>query len=207
VASTGHPDFREMICVFTRIGFLSFGGPAGQIALMHRELVEERRWVEEDQYLHALNLCHLLPGPEAPSTCRLDRLEAPPPVRWTGGGSALRPARGRHHSGADDALSRRRTAGLVRRAVPWDQGRRDGCCRSSIRIAGRALNTAFKKALAVTAFLALFLFAAPFPLVVLEAGVIGMVVAAARPDWLANILRVYVCMDMRISGHIRGADG
>ena len=43
----------------------SFGGPAGQIALMHRELVDERRWVDEDEYLQALNLCHLLPGPEA----------------------------------------------------------------------------------------------------------------------------------------------
>jgi len=76
-----------------------------------------------------------------------------------------------------------------------------------IRIAGRALNTAFKKALAVTAFLALFLFAAPFALVVLEASAIGKIVAAVRPDWLANNLRVYVCMDMRISSHIRGADG
>src|SRR5690606_1836018 len=47
------------------IGWLSFGGPAGQIALMHRELVDERRWVEEEDYLQALNLCTLLPGPEA----------------------------------------------------------------------------------------------------------------------------------------------
>ena len=60
-----HPNFSEMVRVFTRIGFLSFGGPAGQIALMHRELVDERRWIDEEQYLHALNFCHLLPGPEA----------------------------------------------------------------------------------------------------------------------------------------------
>jgi chromate transporter len=51
--------------VSTRIGCLSFGGLAGQIALMHRELVEERRWISEQSYLHALNFCHLLPGPEA----------------------------------------------------------------------------------------------------------------------------------------------
>ncbi|MGK4455669.1 chromate transporter, partial [Klebsiella pneumoniae] len=51
--------------VSARIGCLSFGGPAGQIALMHRELVDERGWISEDQYLHALNFCHLLPGPEA----------------------------------------------------------------------------------------------------------------------------------------------
>src|SRR6218665_3819287 len=63
--STHRPDFSEFARVCARIGFLSFGGPAGQIALMHRELVDERGWVTEDQYLHALNFCHLLPGPEA----------------------------------------------------------------------------------------------------------------------------------------------
>ncbi|WP_196491785.1 chromate transporter, partial [Erythrobacter donghaensis] len=59
------PTFPELLSVFTRIGFLSFGGPAGQIALMHRELVEDRLWVGEEDFLHALNFCHLLPGPEA----------------------------------------------------------------------------------------------------------------------------------------------
>ena len=59
------PGFAELVRVFARIGCLSFGGPAGQIALMHREIVDERRWVSEEQYLHALNFCHLLPGPEA----------------------------------------------------------------------------------------------------------------------------------------------
>jgi chromate transporter len=46
-------------------GFISFGGPAGQIAMMHHELVEKRRWISERRYLHALNYCMLLPGPEA----------------------------------------------------------------------------------------------------------------------------------------------
>ena len=55
----------DLLRAFWRIGWLSFGGPAGQIALMHREIVDERGWVEEDEYLEALNLCHLLPGPEA----------------------------------------------------------------------------------------------------------------------------------------------
>lgn len=54
MTATNHPEFREMLRVFARIGILSFGGPAGQIALMHRELVDERQWVSEDQYLHAL---------------------------------------------------------------------------------------------------------------------------------------------------------
>jgi len=59
------PGFVEAFRVWLKIGFLSFGGPAGQIALMHRTLVEERRWVGEGRFLHALNYCMLLPGPEA----------------------------------------------------------------------------------------------------------------------------------------------
>ena len=51
--------------VWAKIGFLSFGGPAGQVALMHEELVERRKWIDEDRFLHALNYCMLLPGPEA----------------------------------------------------------------------------------------------------------------------------------------------
>lgn len=50
-----------------RLGWVSFGGPAGQIALLHRELVEQRRWLSERRYLHALNFCLLLPGPRPPS--------------------------------------------------------------------------------------------------------------------------------------------
>ena len=59
------PTYREALKVWTRIGLLSFGGPAGQIALMHRELVDERKWIDEPRYLNALNFCMLLPGPEA----------------------------------------------------------------------------------------------------------------------------------------------
>ena len=59
------PTFAEALRVWARIGILSFGGPAGQIALMHRELVEERKWIDEPRYLNALNFCMLLPGPEA----------------------------------------------------------------------------------------------------------------------------------------------
>ncbi|MFN7596481.1 MAG: chromate transporter, partial [Cereibacter sp.] len=61
----GKPSIGEVFAVFLRIGLLSFGGPAGQIALMHRELVERRRWLTEDEYLRALSFCMLLPGPEA----------------------------------------------------------------------------------------------------------------------------------------------
>jgi chromate transporter len=59
------PTQAEATKVFTRIGLLSFGGPAGQIALIHREVIDERKWIEEKEFLHALNFCMLLPGPEA----------------------------------------------------------------------------------------------------------------------------------------------
>ncbi|APH74692.1 chromate transporter [Aquibium oceanicum] len=65
VAPGAHPTLSEAFSVFARIGLLSFGGPAGQIALMHRYLVEEHKWLDEGRFLHALNYCMLLPGPEA----------------------------------------------------------------------------------------------------------------------------------------------
>lgn len=57
--------FGEAFRFWLKLGFISFGGPAGQIAIMHRELVERRRWISEERFLHALNYCILLPGPEA----------------------------------------------------------------------------------------------------------------------------------------------
>jgi len=60
-----HPTFRQTLWVWVKIGLLSFGGPTGQIALMHRELVERRGWISDRRFLHALNYCMLLPGPEA----------------------------------------------------------------------------------------------------------------------------------------------
>lgn len=59
------PTFREALRFWWKLGWISFGGPAGQIAIMHKELVEKRRWLGEDHFLHALNFCMLLPGPEA----------------------------------------------------------------------------------------------------------------------------------------------
>ena len=59
------PSFNEAMAVWARVALLSFGGPAGQIAVMHRILVEEKRWLGEARFLHALNFCMLLPGPEA----------------------------------------------------------------------------------------------------------------------------------------------
>ena len=59
------PTFGEALRFWLKLGFISFGGPAGQIAIMHRDLVERMRWISERRFLHALNYCMVLPGPEA----------------------------------------------------------------------------------------------------------------------------------------------
>src|SRR4030095_3466461 len=60
-----HPTFAEAFRFWFRLGFISFGGPAGQIAIMHNYLVDQKKWISESRFLHALNYCMLLPGPEA----------------------------------------------------------------------------------------------------------------------------------------------
>src|SRR5688500_16518832 len=64
-STRAHPTFAEAFRFWLKLGFISFGGPTGQIAIMHKELVENRRWISEARFLHALNFCMLLPGPEA----------------------------------------------------------------------------------------------------------------------------------------------
>ena len=180
------PSFKELLRMFTRIGLLSFGGPAGQIALMHRELVEDRAWVSEDQYLHALNFCHLLPGPEAQQL-----------ATWIGW--KLHGFRGGLAAGLlfviPGALVILALSMLYALAanLTWFAALFLGIkaavlgivVQALLRIAGRALNTWFKQGLAIAAFVALFFFDLPFPLVVLGSGALGMLVAATRPEWLA----------------------
>src|SRR6478736_8187611 len=64
-AGRPHPSFAEAFRFWLKLGFISFGGPTGQIAIMHTELVDRKKWIDEDRFLHALNYCMLLPGPEA----------------------------------------------------------------------------------------------------------------------------------------------
>lgn len=180
-----HPSFRDMARLFGRIGCISFGGPAGQIALMHKELVHDRQWIAEDQFLRALNFCHLLPGPEAQQLAtwigwRLHGVRG----GLAAGGLFVLP-------GACVMLALSILYALAA-GVAWFPALFLGIkaavlalvVQALIRIGGRALNTRFKLALSIASFIALTFFNLPFPVVVLGAGVIGMIVAAMRPEWL-----------------------
>ncbi|MGV3490207.1 MAG: chromate efflux transporter [Devosia sp.] len=172
-----------MTAVFARIGLLSFGGPAGQIALMHRVLVEEKRWISEDRFLHALNYCMLLPGPEAQQLATY--------VGWllhgTRGGVvagtlfvipgfvvilALSALYALFH---ETALLEGLFFGLKAAVLAI-------VVEAVIRVGRRALKNSFMVGVAALAFVALFAFAVPFPLVVLAAAIIGYVGARTRPD-------------------------
>jgi chromate transporter len=181
-----HPSFRELVQVFGRIGCLSFGGPAGQIALMHRELVEERQWVEEEQFLHALNFCHLLPGPEAQQLAtwigwRLHGMKGGLAVGllFVIPGALIILALSILYAIAADLDWFAELFLGIKAAVLAI------VVQALIRIGGRALNTRFKQYVAVAAFVSLFFFNLPFPLVVLGSGALGIFVASQRPEWLA----------------------
>jgi len=168
------PTFGEVARAFGRIGCLSFGGPAGQIALMHEDIVVRRRWVGEEDYLHALNFCHLLPGPEAQQL-----------ATWIGW--RLHGTRGGIAAGGlfvlPGALVMLGLSMLyaVAANLTWFAALFLGIkaavlaivAQALLRIAGRALHGPIKWAIAITAFVALFVFDAPFPLVVLAAGLVG----------------------------------
>ncbi len=178
------PTFPNLLRAFTRIGFLSFGGPAGQIALMQHELVDQRKWIDQGAFLRALNLCHLLPGPEAQQL-----------ATWIGW--RLHGVRGGLAAGLlfviPGALVMLGLSLLYVMAsgLSWFAALFLGIkaavlgivIQALLRIGKRALGTRFKQALAVVAFLALALLDAPFPLVILLAGLAG---AVARPDWLGD---------------------
>lgn len=185
--SRPRPTLAELVRVFARIGCLSFGGPAGQIALMQRELVDERGWIDQGAFLRALNLCHLLPGPEAQQLAtwigwRLHGvcggliaglLFVLPGAAVMLGLSLLYVAAAGLHWFA--ALFLGIKAAVLAVLV-----------QALTRVARRALSTRFKLVLAMLAALALTLLRAPFPLVILTAGVIGAAVAKWSSGWLGT---------------------
>ena len=174
------PSFGEALRVWLKIGLLSFGGPAGQIALLHREVVDERRWVSDARFLHALNFCTLLPGPEAQQLATY--------LGWL-----LHGVRGGVAAGALFVLPGMAvmlglsvlyaTLGEVPVVAALFFGLKCAVLvlvvEALLRVARRALKTNAAWALAGAAFLALYAFGVPFPLVVLAAALIGYLAPGA----------------------------
>jgi chromate transporter len=175
--ATGHGiSFAEAFKVWLRVALLSFGGPAGQIAVMHRIVVEERRWISEARFLHALNYCHLLPGPEAQQLAIY--------IGWL-----MHKTRGGLTAGVlfvvpgVIALMALSWIYVIWGNVSFVAGLFFGVkaavlavvIEAVLRVGRRALKSKLAVVIAAAAFVALFFFAVPFPLVVAAAAIIGFV--------------------------------
>jgi chromate transporter len=173
-----NPSLGEAFKVWLKIGCINFGGPAGQIALMHRVVVDEKKWIDEARFLHALNFCMLLPGPEAQKLATyLGWLLQGVPGGLVAGilfvvpgafvmlGLSLLYTLGRGVSIVDGALFGIKSAVLVI------------VIEALIRIGKRALKTPVLRGLAAAAFIGIFFLALPFPLIVAAAALVGYAVA------------------------------
>ena len=176
-------SFRTALRYWAKLGFISFGGPAGQIAMMHAELVERRRWISERRFLHALNYCMLLPGPEATQLAVY--------IGWllhrTGGGIV---------AGTLFVLP----SLLILIALSWIYmaygqlpaiaGIMNGIKPAVVaivlgaawRIGSRTLRNPLLAAVAACAFVAIAVLGLPFPLIVLGAALAGLAGGRLRPD-------------------------
>ncbi|HSD55387.1 MAG TPA: chromate efflux transporter [Burkholderiales bacterium] len=175
--------FWQAFAYWLKLGFISFGGPTGQIAIMHQELVERRRWISEGRFLHALNYCMLLPGPEAQQLATY--------IGWlmhrTSGGIA---------AGALFVLPSLfiliALSWVYMRFgdVPWVAAVLHGVkpavtaivLFAAYRIASRALKYKPLWLISIAAFVAIFAFGAPFPAIILAAGVIGYAWGRFAPE-------------------------
>ncbi|MEG0652054.1 MAG: chromate efflux transporter [Acinetobacter sp.] len=180
-------SFWQAFLFWLKLGFISFGGPAGQIAVMHQELVEQKRWISEKRFLHALNYCMLLPGPEAQQLAIY--------IGW---------------------LMHRTAGGLVAGIlfvlpslfilialswiyiefgdVPIIAGLFYGIkpavtaivFHATYRIGSRSLKNNFLYLIAAAAFIAIFFFNVPFPLIVLSAAILGYLLSKKQPHLFAT---------------------
>lgn len=178
--------FGEAFRFWLKLGFISFGGPAGQIALMHRELVEKRRWLSEERFLHALNYCMLLPGPEAQQLATY--------IGWlmhrTAGGVVagvffvlpsvfILLALSYVYAAYGDVPA---VAGVLAGFKPVVVAI---VIEAVLKIGGRALKRRVHLVIAALAFVAIYFLAVPFPLIVLIAAVIGLAGTRLLPGTFA----------------------
>jgi len=193
-------SFAEAVRFWVKLGFISFGGPAGQIAIMHRELVERRRWLSEERFLHALNYCMLLPGPEAQQLAIY--------IGW---------------------LMHRTLGGIVAGAffvipsifillalsyiyaaygnIAAVAGALSGCkpvvvaivVEAVLKIGRRALSARAHYLIAAAAFVAIYIFHIAFPFIVLAAGMAGLIGAGLWPAVFAKAPKTTVARNHRSS--------
>lgn len=207
---TPTPSFVEALRFWVRLGFISFGGPAGQIAIMHRELVERRRWISEERFLHALNFCMMLPGPEAQQLATY--------VGWL-----LHGARGGIVAGALFVLPSAfillclSYIFVAYGDVPAVVGVLSGfkpvvvaiVFEAVLRIGRRTLTSRAHIMIAVGAFLAVLVLEVPFPMLVLGAAVAGLVMVKSRSSELGitrAVPRLEDQMPSRFSTPLTGSD-
>ena len=175
--------FREALIYWLKLGFISFGGPAGQISMMHQELVEKRRWISEHRFLHALNYTMVLPGPEAQQLATY--------IGWL-----MHGVWGGIAAGVLFVLP----SLFILSGLTWvylaygDVTAVEGVLYgikpavtaivvfAAYRIGSRALNNNVLRGIAVLAFIAIFAFKIPFPYIVLMAGIIAYVGSRFAPD-------------------------
>jgi len=184
----GHPvDFWDAFRFWLKLGFVNFGGPTGQIALMHQELVDRRRWISNERFLHALNYSMLLPGPEATQLAIY--------VGWL-----MHRVAGGIVAGVLFVLP----AYFVLLLLSWTYavhgnvtwvatifyGLRAAViaivAAAVIRIGSRALKNRTMVAAAALAFAAIFFFKVPFPAIVISAGLLGLIGSRYRPEIFAT---------------------
>jgi len=183
VAAPQPVGFWQAFAFWLKLGFISFGGPAGQIAIMHAELVERRRWISERRFLHALNYCMVLPGPEAQQLATY--------IGWL-----MHRTRGGIVAGGLFVLpslfiliglswiymafgTQPLVAGLFYGIKPAVTAI---VVHAAFRIGSRALKNGWLWAIAAAAFVAIFALNLPFPLIVLSAGLVGYVGGRISPD-------------------------
>jgi chromate transporter len=172
----GAPSFGEAFRFWLKLGFISFGGPSGQIAMMHAELVEKKRWIDNARFLHALNFCMLLPGPEAQQLAIY--------IGWL-----LHKTRGGVIAGALFVIPSIFILWALSYVyvafgnIPWIAAIFYGLkpavlaivAAAVIRIGSKALKNAVMWSLALAAFVAIYFLRVPFPLIIISAGILGLI--------------------------------
>jgi chromate transporter len=209
------PPFSEALRFWIKLGFINFGGPTGQIAIMHKELVEEREWISEERFLHALNYCMLLPGPEAQQL-----------AIYTGW--LLHGTKGGIVAGVFFVIPSIFILWLLSYVyvsygkVAWVSSIFYGLkaavmaivATALLRIARKSLHNEILWMLAAAAFIAVFFFNIPFPFVIVCAGVAGLLAqrfwpekfgsqtnvspaattSDVAPGWFRNVKVIVVCL-------------